>query len=435
MSALAHTMPRPACFEAAVEQLPHADLSTLVERKLAQAVRRARQAPFYRARLSPWRDPGERLSAAHFQELVPLTSKQDLREQREAIWHRSASRQTNLLLATSGTTGARVALPYSAADLRKWFALVARTLWTNGLRPDDIAILPVPISLFTGGHAMLGGLLRLGCTVLPTGPTPPPVMADILNGGLGAAPTAVVSLPSYMLRLLEALPAHGCDPASCALRIGSFGAEAWSEAARSRLEAGYRLRAMDSYGIGEICGPGIAAECEYRDGMHVWEDAFFAEIVDPYTDEPVPDGTPGELVLTPLFRQAFPLLRYRTGDEAFLIPEPCACGRTHRRMSRIARRLDNVLIFSGVNIDPGDMEGILYGFSWLGNEFYLAAAGEHCDMLAVHVERHHTLPMPADAEQQIMDAIRRYYPVRITVHLHDAGQMERAPGKAQRIRG
>jgi phenylacetate-CoA ligase len=316
--------------------------------------------------------------------------------------------------------------------LLTWRKLSARTLWTNGFRRDDIALLPVPLGVFTGGHGMLGGLQQLGCRTIPLGAATTPMMADALRGVFGILPTAIVTLPSQMLRLLESLPAAGVDPTSCSLRIGSFGAEAWSEAARARIAEGFGLRAADSYGIGEVCGPGIAAECEMQDGMHIWEDAFFAEIIDPANGQPVPDGVRGELVITPLFREVLPLLRYRTGDEAAMINESCACGRTHRRITRIAKRLDDILVITGVNVDPADVERILYSLPWVGSEFFLEAGGANREALAVHVELCGMPPL--DPAAAITEAIRRDFHVRIAVYLYQPGELERLPGKAKRLR-
>jgi phenylacetate-CoA ligase len=424
--------PNPAPWRPAVECLPRQELYALQRCALAQAVARAQEAPWQRERLHTLGTVDDTLEPARFQACVPLMSKADLRAAQTAAWN-MAARRPALLLTTSGTTGTRVPLPYSSGDLTHWEELAARTLWANGLRPDDTVVLPVPLGLFSGGHGMFGGLRRLGCSVIPLGPAPTPTLIDVLRGGLGAAPTAIVSLPSHMLRLLDSLPATGVDPAATPLRLGSFGAEAWSEAARARIEAGFHIRAMDSYGIGELCGPGIAAECEARDGLHVWEDAFFVEIVDA-EGQPVPDGTAGELVLTPLFREILPLLRYRTGDAAALLSEPCRCGRTHRRITRITHRLDQVRIITGVNVDPGDVERILYRFPWVGQEFALTIEGEHGDALHVQVERHGQHAPPADAEAQLVAAIRRDLPVRTRVTLCPHGTLERTPGKAQRFR-
>ncbi len=423
----------PAPWRPAVECLPRRELDTLQRFALAQAVTRAWGAPWYRERLRALGEVGEGLEPARFQTDVPLTSKADLRAAFTGAWNTGARRPA-MLLATSGTTGTRVPLPYTTDDLERWQELAARTLWANGLRPTDTVLLPVPLGLYSGGHGMFAGLRRLGCTVIPLGPAPTPTLVDVLRGGLGLAPTTVVTLPSHMLRLLDSLPAAGIDPADTGLRLASLGAEAWSEEARARIEAGFGLRAVDSYGIGELCGPGVAAECEYRDGLHVWEDAFFVEIVDA-DGAPVPDGTPGELVLTPLFRETLPLLRYRTGDAAALLPGPCRCGRTHRRITRILHRLDQVLIITGVNVDPGDVERILYRFPWVGQEYALAVEGEHRDALHVQVERHGQQAPPPDAEAQLTAAIRRDMPVRTRVTLCPHGSLERAPGKVQRVIG
>jgi len=429
------TIPVVQAFQQDIECMPRRELKTVQGCLLAQAIRRAKRAPFFRERLSAIADDITTISPMQFQQLVPLTTKQDLRQAGAGAWAADANTRIAMCLATSGTTGARIALPYTRGDLDNWFTLAARMLWTNGLRPDDVTLLPVPMGLFSGGQGMFGGLRRLGCTVIPVGPVHTPQMAEILRGDLGVTPTAIVSLPTHMLRLLDSLPQIGYDPASSPLRIGSFGAEAWTEAARTRIEEGFGLRAVDSYGIGELCGPGVGAECEYRDGLHIWEDAFFPEIIDLATGEPVPDGTQGEFVLTNLFREAFPLLRFRTGDAAAIIPGPCACGRTHRRITRIPGRLDSVLIVTGVNIDPADIETILYSFPWLANEFYLEVGGAHRNELVVHIERKAGAEIPANDEAKITETIRRAYPVRIILQLHDAGQLERLPGKAQRIRG
>ncbi|MHB0935744.1 MAG: phenylacetate--CoA ligase family protein [Armatimonadota bacterium] len=432
---ISETIPAVQAYQPTIEFMSRGDLEGLHGCLLAQAVRRAKRAPFFRNRLAKIDDSVTFLPTEQFKELVPLTTKQDLRLAGKDAWVEGDSKHIALYLTTSGTTGARITLPYTHEDLHKWYSLAARMLWTNGLRPGDIVLLPVPLGLFSGGHGMFGGLHDLGCTVIPTGPIHTPQMAEVLRGDMGIVPTAIVSLPTHMLRLLDSLPQVGYDTTQSPLRIGSFGAEAWTEAARTRIEEGFGMRAVDSYGIGELCGPGVGAECEYRDGLHIWEDAFLVEVIDPQTGEPVPDGTQGEMVLTNLFREAFPLLRYRTGDAVAIIPERCSCGRTHRRITRILRRLDNVLIITGVNIDPADIETVLYGFPWLANEFYLQVAGSYKDQLVVNVECKAETAVPSNAEEQVIATIRRAYPVRVTVTIHEPGALERTPGKAQRIRG
>ncbi len=417
------------------EFMPRQRLESLQRTLLAQAVTRATGSVFYRERLRGLRGVIDSLPVERFQEHVPLLTKAELRQAGMVAWVTGTHEHIALLLATSGTTGSRIPLPYTRRDLYRWHQLAARTLFANGIRPTDVVLLPVPVTLYSGGHGMLGGLMQLGCTVVPIGAAQTPVVADILQSALGRPPSAIVTLPSHMLRLLESLPAAGYDPGGSPLRVGSFGAEPWTEASRHRIEDGFKLRAYDSYGIGELCGPGVAAECEQRDGMHVWEDAFFVEIVDPATGQPLPDGKPGELVLTSLFREVLPILRFRTGDASMIIPEECPCGRTHRRIARIARRLDDMLIITGVNIDPIDIERLLYAFPWLGNEFYLEAGGANRDALVVHVERHAGVGAPDNANVLIAESIRRYFPVRTVVNLYAAGGLERLPGKVQRIRG
>ncbi|HOF90078.1 MAG TPA: hypothetical protein PLZ36_18540, partial [Armatimonadota bacterium] len=218
---------RAVCYDAEVECMPPPRLAALREALLARAVTRARRAPFFRERLAGFGEVGDRLPLARFQEGVPLTGKQELRAAGARAWAEGDA--PALLLATSGTTGSRITLPYSGGDLRRWHALVARTLWTNGVRADDAVLLPVPLGVFTGGQGMFGGLRQLGCRLIPLGATTTPALADALRGAFGVAPTAIVGLPSHMLRLLETLPTAGVDPAGSPLRIGSFGAEAWTE--------------------------------------------------------------------------------------------------------------------------------------------------------------------------------------------------------------
>jgi phenylacetate-CoA ligase len=258
--------------------------------------------------------------------------------------------------SSSGTTGKPTVVGYTRNDIQIWSDLVARFLTAGGVTKDDVVQIAFGYGLFTGGFGLHYGAERIGASVIPVsaGNTQRQIMImqDFRT-------TALVCTPTYALFLAEAMAEMKVDPQSIALRVGLFGSEPWSENMRREIEGKLSLLATDNYGLSEVIGPGVAGECERKNGLHLFEDHFYPEIVDPETGEVLPYDEEGELVLTTLTKEAFPLIRYRTGDISRLNPTPCRCGRTSIRMARVSGRTDDMLIIRGVNVYPSQIEQIL----------------------------------------------------------------------------
>lgn len=259
--------------------------------------------------------------------------------------------------ASSGTTGAVSLTGYTDADLAMWTELVARVYGCAGARPGDLVLNAYGYGLFTGGLGFHYGAQRFGCTVIPMSGGNTLRQIAMLRD---LRPDILCCTPSYALHLAEAWRESGFAESDLSLRAGIFGAEPWTGGMRREIEAQLRLRAIDVYGLAEAIGPGVSCECvEEQNGLHVFEDHFIVECIDSQTGEPVPDGTPGELVFTSLTKEALPIIRYRTGDISALDPTPCSCGRTLRRMARISGRTDDMLVLRGINVFPSDVEAVL----------------------------------------------------------------------------
>ncbi len=283
--------------------------------------------------------------------------------------------------ASSGTRGKATIVAYTRADLAAWADCCARALAAAGAGPGTVVHVAYGYGLFTGGLGLHYGAERLGCTVVPASGGNTPRQAQLLED-LGAE--ILCCTPSYALAIAD----HVSEPARLKLRAGVFGAEPWTEGLREAIEGALGLTAVDIYGLSEVMGPGVSAECvEGRDGAHVNEDHFLVEVVDPGSGQPLPDGAVGELVFTTLTKEALPLLRYRTGDLASLTREPCACGRTFARMSRVLGRTDDMLIIRGVNVFPSEVERALLAIPGLAPHYQLVVERPgHLDELTVQVE-------------------------------------------------
>jgi phenylacetate-CoA ligase len=311
-----------------------------------------------RVRASGLTSPEDLRSLADIRRL-PFTRKTDLREHYPFGLFAVPVNKLVRIHASSGTRGKPTIVGYTSSDLAVWSEVMARSLAMAGVRPGMTVHNAFGYGLFTGGLGVHQGAEALGCTVVP------------MSGGLTARQVMLLKdfgsqvlccTPSYALNIAEALDAAGIDSRDLELQVGIFGAEPWTEALRREIEQRLRLTAVNLYGLSEIIGPGVSAECvEAQDGSHIQEDHFLPEIVDPGTDEPLPPGSEGELVLTPLTKEALPLLRYRTGDISSLNVEPCVCGRTTSRMARIKGRYDDMLIIRGVNLYPSEVERVLLG--------------------------------------------------------------------------
>ena len=338
------------------ETLPRAELAALQLRRLRESVARAAAVPFYREAFArAGVAPGAIRSLDDLARL-PFTVKDDLRRHYPLGMLAVPREEVARIHGSSGTTGRPTFVAYTRRDRETWSGLVARFLVAGGLRAGHTVHVAFGYGLFTGGFGLHAGIERVGAAVVPAagGNTPRQVM---LMRDLD--PDVLVCTPSYALHLAEVTRAEGLRPGDLALRYGHFGGEPWTEELRGEIERALGILAFDNYGLSEIIGPGVAGECAVRRGMHVQEDHFLVECLDPETLAPVPDGEAGELVFTSLTKEAMPIVRYRTRDLATLDRSPCPCGRTGVRMGRVVGRSDDMLIIRGVNVFPSQIEEAL----------------------------------------------------------------------------
>ena len=425
-------------FEPAAETMPRDALVALQTRRLRQSLTRAyANVPQYRKKFD-----AAGLKPADFKRLAdvarfPFTMKADLRDTYPfgmfAVPHGDLRR----IHASSGTTGKPTVVGYTGGDLEIWSDLMARSLACAGARPGDIVHNAYGYGLFTGGLGAHYGAERLGCAVVPvSGGGTERQVTLLMDFGAGV----LCATPSYALNIAEVAAGMGVDLKRSKLRIGVFGAEPWSEAMRRDLEAQLGIKAVDIYGLSEIIGPGVAAECEVAQaGLHGWEDHFLFEVIDPQTLEPVPMGEAGELVVTTLTKEALPMIRYRTRDITRLSDEPCACGRTHVRIMRVTGRDDDMLIVRGVNVYPSQVEAVLVGFPGLAPHYQLVMTREGAmDSMTVEVELARGLD-PTEGERsrkaaEVTHHINSLIGVSCTVVVKAPGEVPRSQGKAVRVK-
>jgi phenylacetate-CoA ligase len=337
---------------------------------------------------------------------------------------------------SSGTTGKPKVVAYTRRDVEAWTEVMARTLAAVGVTREDIVQNCYGYGLFTGGLGFHYGAEALGATVIPSGAGGTERQIEVM---LDMGTTVITCTPSYAVRLGEVLRERGIDFQALNVRIGHHGAEPWTEELRKHIEElwGFPTRgggAYDIYGLSEMCGPGVATECQAKHGLHIWADHFFPEIVDPRTGEPLPPGERGELVFTNLAKEAMPLIRYRTGDITSLIPEPCPCGRTHPRMERITGRVDDMLIIRGVNVYPSQIEHVLLGHPELAPA-YLIVVDRRPVMaeLAVQVEPKAGVALPEGFKERLEYELQTQLGLRCAVELKGPGELARFEGKAKRV--
>ncbi len=345
-------------WQSEIETMNPSDLQNLQLERLRTTVARVyHRVPFYRKKLDEMGVKPEGIRGLEDVHKLPFTRKSDLRENYPFGLFAVDRKEVVRIHGSSGTKGKPTVVGYTRNDITHWSEIVARAITIAGGRSGDVFHNAYGYGLFTGGLGLHYGAERLGMSVVPVsgGNTPRQVM--ILED---FRPRGIAGTPSYVLNIAETMEQMGKDPRQTSLEYGIFGAEPWSEEMRKILEAKFNLRALDIYGLSEVMGPGVGMECfERQEGMHVAEDHFYVEVIHPLTGENLPMGEPGELVFTSLTKEAFPILRYRTGDIAFLYPEPCSCGRTHIRMSRIKGRIDDMVIVRGVNVFPSEIESVV----------------------------------------------------------------------------
>lgn len=367
---------------------------------------------------------------------IPFTVKDDLRD--HYPYGILAVPRENIIRfhASSGTTGTPTVVSYTRNDLDRWCDLMARTYNAAGVEPSDIVQNAYGYGLFTGGLGFHYGAETLGCSVIPTatGNTKKQIkmMYDFKSNVLACT-------PSYAIFLSEAAKNNGFDPLEdFELKVGMFGAEPWSDEARESIQNTMGLRAQDVYGMSELYGPGVAVECPYQNGLHIWSDEFYVETIDPKTGDVLPEGEKGELVFTMLTREAMPLLRYRTKDIAVIDHEECECGRQHPRILRIKGRSDDMLIIGGVNVFPSQIEAALLETEGIGEHYQIIVDRDVLDRLFVKVEVDKEYFDSADYHEEELlkrtsENITAILNIRARVKLLEPGAIPRTVGKAKRV--
>ncbi|WP_326647841.1 phenylacetate--CoA ligase PaaK [Streptomyces sp. NBC_01750] len=361
----------------------------------------------------------------------PFTAKTDLRDNYPFGMFAVKQSEVRRIHASSGTTGRPTVVGYTGRDLDTWADVVARSIRAAGGRPGHKVHVAYGYGLFTGGLGAHYGAERLGCTVIPA------------SGGMTARqvqliqdfrPEIIMVTPSYMLTILDEFERQGIDPRTTSLKVGIFGAEPWTEEMRREIEERFAIDAVDIYGLSEVMGPGVAQECvETKDGLHVWEDHFYPEVVDPFTGEVLPDGVSGELVFTSLTKEAMPVIRYRTRDLTRLLP---GTARVFRRMEKVTRRSDDMVILRGVNLFPTQIEEIVLRTPHIAPHFQLRLTREgRLDALTVRAEARAeaTSEQRAAATTAIAAAVKDGIGVSVGVEVVDPGTLERSVGKIKRI--
>lgn len=385
------------------------------------------RVPFYQERLKPMEQLDER--AADVLEDIPFTVKSDLRNQYPLGFLAVPRHEVRRFHASSGTRGKPTVVAYTEHDLTMWSEVVARSLAAAGMEPGETLQNAYGYGLFTGGLGLHQGAERLGVSVIPASGGNTERQVQLL---LDLAPQGLAATPSYALYIAETMHHMGVSPTDTALRTGIFGAEPWSEGMREHLEEGLGIQAVDIYGLSEITGPGVAIECvEGKNGLHVFEDFFFVEVVDPKTGRRVQPGEIGELVLTTLSKEAMPMIRYRTGDLVSANPEPCVCGRTSVRISRIHGRSDDMLIVRGVNVFPSEIERVLLSQSGASAQYQLAWEG-HPSRRDLVVELEEATPGAVN-QGALAAQFRSALGVHLTVRVVPTGHIPRSQGKAVRV--
>lgn len=388
--------------------------------------------PFYRDRLDKLGMAADDVRDLADLAAFPLTTKADLRETYPFGLLAVPRDQLRRVHASSGTTGTPTVVAYTARDLDTWAEVMARSIAAAGGRPGQMAHVAYGYGLFTGGLGAHYGAERLGCTVIPASGGVTSRQVQLIND---LRPEIIMVTPSYMLVLLDEFERQGLDPTRSSLRVGIFGAEPWTEAMRAEIEARAGLDATDIYGLSEVMGPGIAQESAgAKDGLHVWEDHFYPEIVDPRTGEPLPDGERGELVLTTLTKEGMPVIRYRTGDLTRLLP-----GSAHapfRRMEKVTGRSDDMIILRGVNVFPTQIEDIVLRVPGLAPHFQLLLTRQgRMDEMTVLVEADPGAP-PARREAaaaEVIAAVKNAIGVTVGAEVTDPGSLARSTGKLKRV--
>ncbi|MBO6637806.1 MAG: phenylacetate--CoA ligase [Roseitalea sp.] len=424
--------PKPGDLEP-IETASRDEVAALQLERMQWSLRHAYEnAPFYKKRFDEAGVHPDDLKTLADLAKFPFTTKADLRDNYPFGMFAVPREKIARLHASSGTTGKPTVVGYTESDISMWSDMVARSIRASGGRAGDPVHVAYGYGLFTGGLGAHYGAERLGCTVIP------------VSGGMTERqvmliedfkPRVIMVTPSYMLSILDEYRRQGIDPRASSLAVGIFGAEPWTNAMRGEIEQAFDMHAVDIYGLSEVMGPGVANECvETKDGLHIWEDHFYPEIIDPETGEPVPDGEMGELVFTTLTKQGLPIIRYRTRDLTRLLP---GTARSMRRMEKITGRSDDMIILRGVNIFPTQIEEQILKCAGLAPHFQIELGRKgRMDTMTVHLE---ALENAASDEARKASAaelahhIKSVIGVTATINVGEPGSAPRSEGKARRV--
>jgi len=392
--------------------------------------------PFYRRKFDELGIDTEDIRSIDDIRRLPFTTKNDLRDNYPYDLFAVPLREVVRIHASSGTTGMSTVVGYTKNDIKTWSNLVARVLTAGGITKDDVIQIAFGYGLFTGGFGLHYGAERVGASVIPisSGNTARQIkiMQDFKT-------TALICTPSYALLIADTISEMGLNINSFSLRYGLFGAEPWSEAMRKEIQDKLKIVATDNYGLSEVMGPGVAGECLERNGLHINEDHFLVEVINPESLEPVAPGETGELVITTLTKEAFPVIRFRTRDLTRLIPSPCACGRKFMKMNRVMGRTDDMLIIKGVNVFPSQIESVLFDIEGTEPHYQIIVDRKGAlDDVTVKVEVSEPIFFDEMKKQnELMDTIKRRLAselgIGVNVKLVEKKSIERSEGKAKRV--
>lgn len=419
------------------ECMPREELEKLQGQRLQETVKRCYEnVPAYRKKFDEAGIKPEDVHSVNDLKYLPFTTRDDLRDNYPFGMFAAPMEEVVRVHSSSGTTGKPKVVGYTRNDVQIWAEVMARTIACGGGSNHTIIQNAYGYGLFTGGLGIHYGAERIGATVVPIsgGNTKRQIM---IMQDFGS--TMISCTPSYALYIADTALEMGVDIRDLPLKYGIFGAEPWTDSLRREIESKMNIRATDIYGLSEIIGPGVASECEVQDGLHVFDDHFIPEIIDPVTEEVLPPGTPGELVFTSLTKQASPIIRYRTRDLSVLNTEPCPCGRTHYRMGRITGRTDDMLIIRGVNVFPSQIETILLDIEGTAPHYQIVVDKvESLDVLEVWVEVGRDvfsdeIKVLEKLEKKIQHEIHSVIGIHATVKLVEPKTIERSEGKAKRV--
>jgi phenylacetate-CoA ligase len=407
-----------------------------LERLQATVLRVYMNVPFYRKKFDELRIDPDSFRSLEDVSRLPFTAKEDLRMSYPYGMFAVPLREVVRVQASSGTTGMPTAVGYTRNDIKNWSNLAARILMAGGVTQNDIVQIAFDYGLFTGALGLHYGAERIGASVIPISAGNTKRQVKIMQD---FKTTALMCTPSYALSIADTITETGMNVNSLSLKYGLFGAEPWSESMRHELQERLKIIATDNYGLSEVMGPGVAGECAERNGLHIQEDHFLVEVVDPETLEPLPDGKTGELVITSLTKEAFPVIRFRTRDLTSLIHEPCACGRTLVRMNKVMGRTDDMIKIRGVTVFPSQIESVLFEIE--GSEPHYQIILERkaaVDVLTVLVEVSESIffdqvRKQKDFIERMKTRIASEIGISVEVKPVEKQTLERAEGKAKRV--